>query len=79
MRVNCPSIHLGATFRPTGQLPTRDGTPSQAQAMLVQKGEVFTVTSVDDVGDHTRVTLSNGDQQITYGVETMLRGFSAVA
>lgn len=79
MRVNCPSIYLGATFRPTNPLPNKAGDAAPAQDMLIQKGEVFTVTAVEDAGDHTRVTLSNGEQKITYGAETLLRGFSAVA
>ena len=81
MRVNCPSIYLGAVFRPTGHLPNKEGVPAPTQERLIQEGKTFTVIDVQEQGDGhmTRVTLSNGDQQITYGVETLLRGFSTVA
>lgn len=79
MRVNCPSVYVGAVFRPTTPLQNKAGEAAPAQDQLIQESKVFTVTAVEDHGDVTRITLSNGDQQVTYGVETLLRGFSTVA
>ncbi len=79
MKVNCPSVYVGAIFRPTSPLPNKAGDNAPTQDKLIQEGAAFTVTSVEDIGDSTRVTLSNGSRQVTYGVETLLRGFSTVA
>jgi hypothetical protein len=75
MKVNCPSVYVGAIFRPTSPLPNKAGDNAPTQDKLIQEGAAFTVTSVEDIGDSTRVTLS---RQVTYGVETLLRGFSTV-
>lgn len=79
MRVNCPSVYVGAIFRPTSPLPNKVGETTPTEDKIIQESKVFTVTAVEDHGDQTRITLSNGTQQVTYGVETLLRGFSTVA
>lgn len=80
MRVNCPSVYVGATFRPVHTLPNKAGEPAPAPDVPIQEGKVFTVTAVEDQEKgSTRVTLSNGTRTIHYDVETLLRGFSTIA